>query len=47
LADVKSEDSYLKNSETSLEDTMAKIKTLQETFGISEPPKIITGTRSC
>ena len=47
LADVKSEDSYLKNSETSLEDTLAKIKLLQETFGILESPKIITGTRSC
>lgn len=47
LADVRSEDSYLENSETSIEDLLAKIKVLQEVFGISEPPKIITGTRNC
>jgi len=47
LADVKSDDSYIENSETFIEDLMGKLKALQDTFGISDPPKIITGTRSC
>ena len=47
LADIRSEDSYIQKSEMPIEDVFGKIKALQDAFGISDPPKIITGTRSC
>ena len=46
LADVSNEDT-LDNKEISLDECMEKIKKLQELFGITESPKIITGTRGC
>jgi hypothetical protein len=47
LADVSSEDGYLANSETTLEDVMGKIQKVQEILGATTPPKIYMGTRSC
>jgi hypothetical protein len=47
LADVSSDGGALGDSKISLDGVMKKIKKFQKLFGIIEPPKIITGTRSC
>jgi len=48
LADISSEDgNYIEEKQISIEDIVEKGKQLQKTFGLTESPKIIAGTRSC
>lgn len=47
LADVKSDEGCVDDTELSLEDIMKKVNALQDIFNIKKLPKIYTGTRSC